>query len=120
MNEKQKIKNFLEDEKNIAFGYVFGSYVNGNYHINSDIDIALFFYEYSFDDYLDITHRLEKMLHKKVDMVVLNNSKNLYLLEDIIRNSIVVKDSDKRDDFELKRWHEILDFKELNARLEVA
>jgi predicted nucleotidyltransferase len=120
MNETKKIKNFLKDEKNIVFAYIFGSYVNGNYHKNSDIDIALFFDEYSFDNYLDITHKLEKLLYKKVDIVVLNNSKNIYLLEDIIRNSIVIKDSHKRDDFELKRWHEILDFKELNARLEVA
>ncbi len=118
-SEIKKIENFLQTEQNVLFGYVFGSYANGKEHDQSDIDVVLFFDRYNFDVYADIVHRLERLLHKKVDLVVLNNTKNLYLLEDIIKNSILVKDHLHREDFELKRMHEILDFKELNQRLKI-
>ena len=118
--EIEKIKNFLKEEENILFGYLFGSCVNATAHKQSDVDIALYFKNYNFDIYADIVHRLEKLLHQKVDLVVLNQAKNLYLLETIIRESILLKDHPGRDDFELRKIHQVLDFKALNQRLESA
>ena len=117
MNDIEKIKQLLKDEENITFAYIFGSYVDGSYHDESDIDIAIFLKDDSFDYYLYITHLLEKNLKKKIDITILNKTKNLYLLENIINSSIVVKESDLREDFEIARWHDILDFKELQKRL---
>jgi predicted nucleotidyltransferase len=116
MNEIDKIEKLLKDEENIIFAYVFGSYVDGSYHRDSDIDIALFLKEESFDYYLCITHLLEKNVKKRIDVTILNNTKNLYLLENIIKKSKVIKNSKLREDFEIKKWHEILDFKELQQR----
>ena len=116
----EKIKNFLKEEENILFGYLFGSCANGTAYKQSDVDIALYFKDYNFDIYADIVHRLEKLLHQKVDLVVLNKARNLYLLEEIIRESILLKEHPDRDDFELKKIHQVLDFKALNQRLESA
>ncbi len=118
--EIEKIKNFLKEDDNILFGYLFGSCVNATAHKQSDVDIALYFHDYHFDVYLDIVHRLEKLLHQKVDLVVLNHAKNLFLLETVIRESILLKDHPGRDDFELRKIHQVLDFKALNQRLESA
>ena len=53
-------------------------------------------------------------------MVVLNRAKNLFLIEDIINNSILLKDNDKRIEYEVYKWMEIVDFKELDKSLNSA
>ncbi len=116
----EHLKRFLEHNDDIVFGYLFGSYAKDRAGMHSDVDIALYFKVYTFDKYLQVVHELEKIVRKRVDLVVLNKTRNLYLLEDIIKNSIVLKDAPERDDFELKKWHALLDFKALNKRLESA
>ena len=120
MQKIEKVKQIVKKESNILFGYIFGSYAKGSFNSNSDIDIALYFKDNSFDYYLEIVHKIEKNIKTDVDLVVLNSAKNLYLLDDILKNSIVIKDHPKRFDFEVYKWHEIVDFKELNKRLESA
>lgn len=115
-----KIKSLLQTEENVMFGYLFGSYANATAHQQSDIDIALYFKRSSFDIYADTVHKLEKLLHKRVDLVVLNSAKNLYLLEEIIRESILLKEHPERENFELRKIHQVLDFKALNQRLKIA
>ena len=105
------LKNLLKEEDSVLFGYLFGSFANGNYSENSDIDIALYLKKDSLDERLELIYRLSKSLRKDVDLLVLNDVKNIYLLDDVLQNGILIKDGSKRVYFELKKEHEILDFK---------
>ena len=105
-----KLKNYLFLNNNVLFGYLFGSYSKNEQTISSDIDIALYLKDTSLDNKLQI-NILSKLLRKDVDLVILNEIKNIYLLDDILRNSNIIKDDDERVDFELIKEHEILDYK---------
>ncbi len=124
MLSEKKLKNILEQElqknSNIIFGYLFGSYADGSYNDRSDIDIALYLVDNSFDAQLSISFELSRTLKKNIDLTVLNTIKNLYLSEDILNKGIVIKDSDKRIDFELKKHHQFIDFIEFKKRIYVA
>ena len=58
--------------------------------------------------------------NKEIDLVVLNRTKNLFLIEDIINNSTLLKDNDKHIEYKVYKWMEIIDFKELDKRLDSA
>lgn len=107
-----RIKEILSNDKNIEFAYLFGSYAKGEADINSDIDIALYLKKDDFNTKLSIHHKLQKLLKKDIDLVILNRIKNFDLLKDIFNEGIVVKDSqnDKRVLFELKKDHEMKDY----------
>ena len=51
---------------------------------------------------------------------VLNDIKNIYLLEDIIKNGIILKESEQRFDFELIKQHDILDYKVFRKYIDAA
>jgi predicted nucleotidyltransferase len=117
-----KIKNILEDLSIVEFAYLFGSYAKGEEKNWSDIDIAVFTNSTlnTLDTFLEIHHKLAVAFHEEIDLVILNNAKNLYLLEDIISYNIVLKDSEQRFDFEIKREHDILDFKAYRKIIDAA
>jgi predicted nucleotidyltransferase len=117
-----KIKNILEDLSIVEFAYLFGSYAKGEENNWSDIDIAVFTNSTlnTLDTYLEIHHKLAVAFHEEIDLVILNSAKNLYLLEDIISYNIVLKDSEQRFDFEIKREHDILDFKAYRKIIDAA
>ncbi len=104
----------------IKFAYIFGSYARGTQKEKSDVDIAVFLEQNNLDAQLQIRYELSKFLKKDVDLVLLNDVKNLFLLADIFRDKIVLKDSDERVDFELKKEHDILDYKEFKRALDAA
>ena len=116
----EKLKNFLENDTNILFAYLFGSFAKGEEHVRSDVDIAVYFKEESFDEQLRVIYELSKLVKRDVDLVVLNSSKNLLLAEDILREGINLKSSELQEDYELKKWHEILDYRAFKRRLNVA
>jgi predicted nucleotidyltransferase len=105
------IKKILAQDSNTLFAYLFGSAITKNFSKFSDVDIAIYFKNYSLDAQLDIAHKLEKEIKRDIDITPLNRVKNIYLLEDIIYNSKLLKENQKRVDFELSKWHEINDFK---------
>jgi predicted nucleotidyltransferase len=117
-----KIKNILEDLSIVEFAYLFGSYAKGEEKNWSDIDIAVFTNSTlnTLDTYLEIHHKLAVAFHEEIDLIILNSAKNLYLLEDIISDGIVLKDSEERFDFEIKREHDILDFKAYRKIIDAA
>ena len=117
---KQIAKKILEKNSNVKFAYLFGSYADNSYNERSDIDIALYLDDYSFDKQLSISFDLSHALKKNVDLVVLNSAKNLYLLDDILQKGILLKDGEKRVEFELKKHHQILDYKEFKKSIDAA
>ena len=118
------IKKLLSQMDEVQFAYLFGSYARGDYGQGSDIDIAVYLKKQynDFDTKLKIHHKLEISLQRDIDLIILNSVKNFNLLENIFNDGIIIKDS--QDDFrimyELKKEHEIKDYKEFKRLLNVA
>jgi len=117
---ENKIESTLALENNVLFAYLFGSYADGTFTDRSDVDIAVFFEDTSFDLRLELHHTLEKKLKKKVDLVCLNDVKNIYLLEAILSKGVVVKEHELRKEYEYKKEHMIIDFKNFKKYIDAA
>jgi len=123
-NIENQLKEFFSNIKDVKFAYLFGSYAKNTQNKNSDIDIAIYFEKDTniFDKTLEIHHKLEILFKKEIDIVCLNSIKNNYLLIDILKNNILLKDSidDSRELFEIYKHHEALDFIEYKKMKDVA
>ncbi len=121
---EDNVIKILKDMKEVKFAYLFGSYTSNSNTKNSDIDIAIFVNDgYNlFDTHLKVHHKLEIEMQKEIDIVVLNNAKNFILIQDILTNGRLLKDSldDSREMYEIYKNHEILDYFELKRVLDVA
>lgn len=115
---KETLSPVFERSGSVRFAYLFGSMANGGLTPLSDIDIAIYlaegntqvFFDLKLSLHADICRALKR---NDVDLVVLNTTENLMLLDDIIRNSIVLYDKNAglRDNYELKVLHQVIDFK---------
>ncbi len=115
---RSDIISLLEQER-VLFAYLFGSYAIDNENTNSDIDIAVFLKEDDFRKRFNsrrlLIGKLSGLLNKSVDIVVLNDIENNFLLFDILHEGKVIFDLDEGDDrfaFETTRLHRVLDFLE--------
>lgn len=66
--ERKKLK-----EKGVKKIGLFGSYAKGKQHKKSDIDFLVTFDKIDFDNYMDLMSLLERMLKRKVDLVIEKN-----------------------------------------------
>lgn len=120
----QPLEVVMKRHHSILFAYLFGSYAVGEQTAMSDIDIAVFVENekgISFNEKLLLHGDCCRVLKRNdVDILVLNTTKNLFLLEDIICDGKIIynRDQDLLDEFELKTLHAIYDFKE-NPLLEI-
>lgn len=69
---------------------IFGSYARGTYSKRSDIDIFLRLEPIRMFDLIGIKEDVEKLLHKKVDIVAVRKSMNPYLKKQIEDNGVYV------------------------------
>ncbi|NOQ47221.1 MAG: nucleotidyltransferase domain-containing protein [Desulfobulbaceae bacterium] len=108
---------FQAHRDTLIFGYLFGSRATEEENQKSDIDIAVFVDEpssFSFSDRLLLHGEFcRKLRRNDIDLIILNQANNLILLDQIIRSGIVIWDSDpsKREEFELRLQHVVIDFK---------
>ncbi|MFO8085005.1 MAG: nucleotidyltransferase family protein [Desulfobacterales bacterium] len=69
----------IRDELNERFTVkrigVFGSFVRGDVHSESDVDIIVELAEPTFDHYMDLKFRLEEILDRPVDLVIADTIK---------------------------------------------
>ena len=78
---KNRIVQILEKHKRDIQRYkvrklgLFGSYLKKKQHKASDIDILVSFDEVTFDNYMELKFLLEKLFHKKVDLIIEENLK---------------------------------------------
>lgn len=117
---ENQLKHILNLDNNVRFAYLFGSYAKGDFTDKSDVDIAVYLYDDNLDAKLTLHHKLETYLQKNVDIVYLNDVKNIYLLESIITEGILIKDDEERAMFEVKKQHEIIDFKNFKKYIDAA
>lgn len=82
---KETLKEYFKDRKDVAFAFLFGSQARGNATKLSDVDIAVYFYpekrhpiEYEEEVFYegegedDIWAELERILKREVELLVLN------------------------------------------------
>lgn len=109
----EKFKNILMGYEDIAFAYIFGSYVQGKAREDSDIDIAIYSEkEMDIDIYLEIKMCLSEICKKEIDLIILNNAAPLLKFE-IYKNNILLFARDKaiENSYKVKTLFEYSDMK---------
>ena len=116
----ESIIKVLENERDILFAYLFGSYAKGTQNEKSDIDIAVYLIdEEILEKYPLYTSRLairiENILDKKkVDVRILNGSTLRFRNQVLMHGKLLFsKDEKKRIEFETSSLDKYYDFKPL-------
>ena len=116
MRIKKEVITILEQNK-VQLAYIFGSYAkheNNNYR---DIDVAIYLDEADkmkrFDTKCFLSSVLMKYFQKSIDIVILNDIKNLFLAYDIISEGKIIlnKDDNLKILIESKLLHNFIDFR---------
>ncbi|MBM7614545.1 type VII toxin-antitoxin system MntA family adenylyltransferase antitoxin [Alkaliphilus hydrothermalis] len=114
MNLIFTLKEYLQQNTNIIFSYLFGSYARGDFNSFSDIDVAVYLknQNISIGDYKKIRQELMDLTQKDVDLVILNEAtplvKHLVIQEKIL---IFSKSKDIEREFIVKALFEYNDMK---------
>lgn len=79
----------------VDIAYVFGSYVSGDFGKNSDLDIAVLFpeklsEENRFQKRLELIEKLSSVFGRNIDVVVMNDIKNLFFKYVIIKEGKLI------------------------------
>lgn len=117
-----KLRPVLAGYPEIIFGYLFGSKALGTDGATSDVDLAVYVLDqrtFSFARKLTLHGDCCRALQRNnVDLVVLNQTRNLMLLEQIVQHGVIILDQDpgQRLDVEVKILHQALDFRQQRQR----
>lgn len=103
----------------ISAVYLFGSTAGGQAGPGSDIDLAILLADQHYssggeiriDLYVDCSKALKR---NDIDIIILNSTRNLFLINDVITNGVVLFDRDPgfREEFEVKKMHDFIEFQE--------
>ena len=119
---REKLTPVFEKYPEVLAAYLFGTVASGKASGLSDVDLAILVQDpndFSFVRKLTIHGDCCRALNRDdIDLVVINQLRNLVLIEDIIRNGLLLRDVKKewREDFELKMLHRACDFKYQRTR----
>ena len=100
MNSKiiyEKIKDILPTEKIDAL-YLFGSYANGTFTEESDIDLAIFSDDINYVELVDLEDKISIALNKEIDLV-LPEKENVLLLREILSGICLGETTEKFDEW---------------------
>lgn len=117
-----KLRPVFDGYPEIIYGYLFGSKAQGTDGATSDVDLAVYVQDpraFSFSRKLMLQGACCRALQRNnIDLVVLNQTRNLMLLEQIIQHGVIILDHDpgQRFDFEVKILHQALDFRQQRQR----
>lgn len=105
----KKLQDYFAKKQEVEFAYLFGSVARDEANKLSDIDIAVM-----CKGKCSILRMMSEIAHllrvEDVDVVDLNRLRNNSILMDIIREGIVLKSSDRQEEWEIKSYHKVLDF----------
>jgi predicted nucleotidyltransferase len=103
----------------IVASYLFGSVATKEANAASDIDIAVLLYSKGLNFVSDVRLALyadccRALKRNDVDIVLLNRTKNIFLLDEIVRNGVVLFEGDTglREEFESRILHDAIEFKQ--------
>ena len=88
------LKRFLEEEKEVIFAYLYGSYARGKTHPFSDVDIAVYLRENDFKTYMQLLAKLPE-IGKEIDLRVLNDASPLFKYKVIKEGKLLVNKDDE-------------------------
>jgi predicted nucleotidyltransferase len=74
----------LQNEESVVAAYVFGSFVQGNFTANSDLDVGILFRADALPgwrEFLDLTVRLSDAVDLEVDIVYLNHASPIVCMQ---------------------------------------
>lgn len=72
----EKLKAFFEDRKDVLMAFLFGSAAAGREISESDVDVAVWFgRDYTIEEVGRLQSGIESLLHRNVDLIVLNNAR---------------------------------------------
>ena len=89
LNDVKKIVSKILDKYNVKSCYIFGSYAKNNATGKSDVDL-LIDSDITGLNYFVLVEELRDELHKKIDLLRLNDLENNELLKEIIRDGIKI------------------------------
>lgn len=107
---------FTRFKDKIFFCYAFGSLATNEYSTNSDVDLAFYVhpdfvnYDFKLTLYADCSRAL---MRNDIDIIILNDLKNLILSENVVRYGILLYESnkDERTSYEIRTIHNAIDFR---------
>ena len=108
----------------VAVAYLFGSSAKGESGPRSDIDLAVLLRDSAASASLDVRLDLyadccRALKRNDIDIVMLNTTRNLFLLEDIVQNGIVLYQDDVglREEYEVKIMHDFIEFRDHRKKI---
>ena len=117
--KKDLFSVFDKYKQSFVFAYLFGSSTQKDGYPPSDIDIAVFVRAERSQSHFELKPSLHgdicrALKNKRIDLVVLNSTTNLLLVDEIVRKGILLIDQDRdlREEFELEVLHQATAFKE--------
>jgi predicted nucleotidyltransferase len=116
-NLRNILKEVLEEDENILFAYLYGSYVHKLQNLESDIDVAVYLTRADMDEYVrkekGLTDKLITILHTdKIDLRIINMAPFL-LQYQIIKEGILifVRNLSEKVDFETRVMNRFFELK---------
>lgn len=106
----------LFERYGVKFAYVFGSQASGKNTLQSDVDLAVFFGDGNsksrMENKLALVSRIGAILKKDIDLVVLDDARDNFLLAEIIRHGKIIFNHapDECFAFEVAKQHEVTEF----------
>ncbi|MDY6774281.1 MAG: nucleotidyltransferase domain-containing protein [Candidatus Nanohaloarchaea archaeon] len=98
----------------VVAAYLYGSYARGEEHSDSDVDIAVYFRDYSLDKLLEVGRRLQEEadVGREVDVRSLNGA-DLVFQRNVLKDAELLyeKDPEARARFERSVYNRYLDMK---------
>ena len=118
----EKLKDHYEHDYAAVFVYLFGSYAKETYNRDSDIDVAVYLRDLasveSFEYKIEETLRLQDLLKKSVDIVILNNASPI-LANQVFRHGVLIKGFENRllSKFRVENFYKYLDQVRLSNKI---
>ena len=107
-----QLTKLFEADENCLMAYLFGSHSKGKANRESDIDVAVYLKDFSRSATTDLWNRLEDLLKKNVDLIILNNARATIAWEAIRGKKLLVRDQNLYIEFMLDVSGEAEDFRD--------
>jgi len=92
--EKAEVGELLDGYTQVVAGYIFGSRVKGNNHVDSDLDVALFCKNKTEIALLEVTAKLQRILPNfELDVVAVDLTNDPLFLCQIINGTVIYEKS---------------------------
>jgi len=106
------LKEYFSGKEDVVMAFLFGSSSKGTTHLESDVDVAVYFTkELNDDDESAIWSDIEKIIGTNVDFIVLNRAFPLIADSALKGIPIVIKNRDIYLNFLLKTVSEAIDYR---------